>query len=321
VITLVDPSNTIQILRYEPSRSSVWNAWVAAAKNGSFLFQRGYMDYHADRFSDHSLMFVQNGELIAILPANERDGVLQSHGGLTYGGLVVGRRMKSSLMLHVLEALVAYLRERDFKKLIYKAVPHIYHAMPAEEDLYALFRMDAKLIRRDVSSAIASAHREPLSKGRKWSSSRLAREQVEIGESLDYAGFMAMLAAHLQARHGVDPTHTSAEMLLLSSRFPANIRLFVAKKNETLLGGVLMYLNARVAHAQYIASTPEGRAVGATDGVILHILDRMFVSTPYFDFGISTENSGRYLNSGLASYKEGFGARAVVYDTYALDVA
>jgi hypothetical protein len=41
----------------------------------------------------------------------------------------------------------------------------------------------------------------------------------------------------------------------------------------------------------------------------------------YFDFGISTEKGGAYLNSGLAAYKESFGARAVMYDTYEVDVA
>lgn len=314
-------SNTsIQVLRYEPARAHDWNSWVASSKNGSFLFQRGYMDYHADRFSDHSLVFVQDDEVIGILPANEKEGVLHSHGGLTYGGIVVGRRMKTALMLQMFEELMSYLSRQGFRKLIYKTVPHIYHTMPAEEDLYALFRMNATLVRRDVSSAIMNSDREPLGKGRRWSIGRLTREHVEISESLDYSSFMQVLSEHLQTRHGVDPTHTSAEMLQLSSRFPANIRLVVARRNETMLGGVIVYLNARVAHAQYIASTPEGRAIGATDGVISHLLDRAFVDVPYFDFGISTEDAGRYLNSGLAAYKEGFGARAIVYDTYALDV-
>ena len=39
-----------------------------------------------------------------------------------------------------------------------------------------------------------------------------------------------------------------------------------------------------------------------------------------FDFGISTEQGGRYLNEGLIFQKEGFGARTVVYDTYELNI-
>ena len=39
----------------------------------------------------------------------------------------------------------------------------------------------------------------------------------------------------------------------------------------------------------------------------------------YFDFGISNEDGGRYLNRGLAAQKEGFGGRAVVHDFYEVD--
>ena len=40
----------------------------------------------------------------------------------------------------------------------------------------------------------------------------------------------------------------------------------------------------------------------------------------YFDFGISTEDGGRVLNEGLIYQKEGFGGRAVCYDTYEWDI-
>jgi len=34
------------------------------------------------------------------------------------------------------------------------------------------------------------------------------------------------------------------------------------------------------------------------------------------DFGISTENSGRYLNEGLIAQKEGFGGRTNTYEMW-----
>ena len=40
------------------------------------------------------------------------------------------------------------------RSLLYKIVPMIYHSYPSDEDLYALFRMGAKLVRRDISSTI-----------------------------------------------------------------------------------------------------------------------------------------------------------------------
>ena len=39
---------------YDPSMSDEWNRFVASARNATFLFDRGYMEYHSDRFRDAS---------------------------------------------------------------------------------------------------------------------------------------------------------------------------------------------------------------------------------------------------------------------------
>lgn len=75
-----------EIVRYTAQRADEWNRFVAASKNGTFLFDRRFMDYHSDRFSDYSLMVYLKGRLYALLPANADGQTLVSHGGLTYGG-------------------------------------------------------------------------------------------------------------------------------------------------------------------------------------------------------------------------------------------
>ncbi|EAI4884208.1 TPA: GNAT family N-acetyltransferase, partial [Campylobacter coli] len=110
------------------------------AKNGLFMFDRNYMDYHSDRFIDNSLMFYENEKLIALLPCNVSQNILYSHQGLTFGGFIVDENMKQSKMLECFEVLKEYMKENNFKKLIYKSTPYIYHKIPAQEDLYALFR-------------------------------------------------------------------------------------------------------------------------------------------------------------------------------------
>ena len=59
-----------EIIRYTPDRKDEWDRFVAKSKNGTFLFFRDYMDYHADRFRDHSLMFYLDDNLYALMPAN-----------------------------------------------------------------------------------------------------------------------------------------------------------------------------------------------------------------------------------------------------------
>ena len=180
----------LRIERYESAHKPLWDNFVRQSKNGTFLFCRDYMEYHADRFQDFSLLFFEDDKLLALLPANLAANTAVSHGGLTYGGIICGSSMKTSLMLQVFEILLARLRGEGITQLIYKAVPHIYHRFPAEEDLYALFVHGAHLFRRDISAAILLQQRLPLSKGRKSEIKKAAH--LSIAESDDYDAFMAI---------------------------------------------------------------------------------------------------------------------------------
>ncbi|MGG6545868.1 UNVERIFIED_CONTAM: GNAT family N-acetyltransferase, partial [Prevotella sp. 15_C9] len=42
------------IIRYSAGDKERWDRFVRRSKNGTFLMQRDYMDYHADRFQDCS---------------------------------------------------------------------------------------------------------------------------------------------------------------------------------------------------------------------------------------------------------------------------
>ena len=81
--------NPITMTRYTPDRKAEWDAAVEMARNGTFLFRRDYLEYHADRFPDYSYLFFLKGKPIALLPAHRQDDMLCSHRGLTYGGLVL----------------------------------------------------------------------------------------------------------------------------------------------------------------------------------------------------------------------------------------
>ena len=119
-----------------------------------------------DLLTPHSCSF----RALSLSPSCQRtelDDTVVSHGGITFGGIISGQKMKTARMLQVFSALVNKLRERGVKKLIYKAIPHIYHTLPAEEDLYALFLHNARLFRRDVSSTVAAVQKPPVAKGRK----------------------------------------------------------------------------------------------------------------------------------------------------------
>jgi hypothetical protein len=312
----------MKVTRYSISERESWDAFVTGSKNGTFLFQRSYMDYHSDRFTDHSLLFhADKGQLVALLPANERSETLQSHSGLTYGGVICDASMTTPMMLEIFDALFDYMRANGFSRLVYKTIPHIYHRHPAEEDRYALFRNNAHLFRRDVLSVIRSDARLPLQKRRSRKVVQAQKLSLVVETSSDLGAFWAVLEENLLATHGVKPVHTLEEIELLRSRFPDHIKLHLCRENEVAIAGVVMFNSSRVAHVQYISASTRGREIGALDLLFATLIERDYATQPYFDFGISNEQDGQILNVGLIEQKEGFGARAVVHDYYELTLA
>ena len=310
----------LEIRQYHSDNEAQWNTFVAQSKNGTFLIDRRYMDYHAHRFADFSLMiYSEKGSLQALLPAHREGNKLFSHGGLTYGGLVMGNDMTAQKAKQVFESLNVFLKEQGISNVRYKPTPHIYHRCAAEEDLYAIVQCcHASLLFREISSVVMMDETAP-----RWSQLRTRgvkkaeKQGVLVSESDDYEGFWSVLSDNLMQRHGVQPVHSLEEIRLLASRFPRHIRLFVATREGEIVAGTVIYETmGRVAHSQYIAASPRGRQVGALDMLFHYLLTERYVHTPYFDFGISTEQHGEWLNENLIHQKEGFGARGVCYDTY-----
>lgn len=313
----------MNIVRYKNELRSEWDSFVKNAKNSTFLFMRDYMDYHADRFFDCSLMFYDDGKLRALLPANydEKHRTIASHGGLTYGGLILSTDNRGDEVLAMLKAAIEYMKnECGAEKFIYKPLPHIYSSRPSQEDLYALFRLNARIAARSLSSTIDN--REPLeySELRRRKIKKAAKEGITYSECDDWSSYWEILSGVLASSHGCKPVHTLEEIELLHSRFPENIKLHAAHKQGTMAAGCVVYDTGRVAHLQYIAASPEGKAMGALDGLFAHLFENVYKQRDYIDFGISTEDGGNHLNEGLLFQKEGFGGRGIVYDVYEIDL-
>ena len=307
----------MEIRRYRREDKELWNSFVSKARNATFLFDRNYMDYHADRFDDNSFMFYHKGKLKAVLPANVAGDTLYSHQGLTYGGLLLDKKATVEDVLECFDSLNFWLRENGISKVVYKALPWIYQQYPSEEDLYTLtWKCKAQLISRDIASTIVVDNKLKFAESRKSGIRKALSLNIEVGESNDVDGFWHVLEDNLGNRYNAKPVHTASEMKLLMSRFPNNIKLYVAKMNGEIVGGTLIYVTPQVVHTQYISASVEGKKHGALDLLFDYIINKVYANFRYFDFGKSTEQGGAYLNEPLIFQKEGFGGRGVCYDWY-----
>ena len=305
----------LSVRPYVPADAEAWDALVGHSRNGNLLHRRGYMDYHAGRFIDCSLVVERDGEVVAVFPADLRERRVTSHGGLTYAGLISSHALRAGSTLAVFEQIAEAYRALGVECIVYKAVPHVFHAYPAEEDLYALQRMGARLVRRDLSSVIALQEPFRFSEPRRRAVRKAGRAGIRLQVGADPAPFHALLSQVL-LRHQATPTHSLGELRLLQAHFPGQIVLHEALRDGVLLAGAVVYDLGRVVHTQYLAASEEGRHLDALSFLLAELVGGTYADRRYFSFGISTCAEGAVLNRGLVNQKEHFGARAVVHDFY-----
>lgn len=306
-----------EIRRYTLADKTLWDDYVDHARNATFLFKRDYMDYHADRFMDHSLLFYKDGHLHSLLPAHQVSKTLYSHFGLTYGGLIMDIHVTIGDTCCLFEALNDYLRSQGFKKVVYRPIPWIYHQYPSEEDLYAIFwKCGARISTRNIGTTIFLHQHLRWRKDRRRNLRKANGGGVTVVRNGSTEEFWPLLEENLMGRFGAKPVHTLREMELLKSRFPDNIIQYNAYRENRIIGGLIFYVTPQVIHGQYSSSSHEGKAYGAMEAIYHQVIDHDYLDRPYLDFGSSTEENGSVINAGLIAHKEGYGGRGVVYDTY-----
>jgi hypothetical protein len=304
------------IIQYNATYKNEWNDFIARSRNGTFLFHRDYMDYHSDRYKDCSFLFLSRGNICAVLPANVVENVLHSHQGLTYGGLIISPKVTVSDVMLLFKQLGENLKNMGVTKVIYKPVPHIYHKLPSQEDIYTLFRLNAKKIGCAVSTAVFQHNKPGFSELRRRGIKKAQKENLTVLPSEDFHHYMNLVNNNLTNKYGTSAVHSSHEIMRLHSLFPENIQLFVVENAGEMVAGVIVYVMSTVVHVQYIVVNESGKKSGALDLLFDQLINNRFAEIPVFDFGTSTENQGQYLNENLIFQKEGFGGRGIVYETY-----
>ena len=301
---------------YNSSLKSQWDNFINESKNGTFLFNRDFIEYHKNRFKDYSILFYKLDKLIAVFPANRLDDKIYSHQGLTYGGLILSKQIKFSDVFQIFNLLLSHLYETNYSTLIIKEMPEIYKALPSSEVNYLLHRMKAKLIRRDLLSVIKRGNNS-YSRDRIQGNKRGKKFKLTVKETLSFDEFWnTLLIPNLKNKHNVAPVHSLEEITILNESFPKKIRQFNVYLDDKIVAGTTVFETKTTAHIQYISANSEKNKLGSLDYLFIYLIEEVFNKKDYFDFGTSNENNGEFVNQGLLYWKEGFGARSITQDFY-----
>jgi hypothetical protein len=313
--------NGVRVQPFEAGDAQRWDAFVGEALNGTFLHSRRFLGYHGDRFRDLSLLFLdERGRLVGLLPAaaGSEPELVDSHPGITYGGLLHRGDLSGEQALVALRAASRHYHELGYRTLRYRAIPRPYHRRPAEDDSYALFRLDARRSSVNLSAAFELAAARTPSELRQRDAKKAGRSGVSVEvKSAAWQEFWSVLEATLATRHHSKPVHTVAEMPHLAQLFPEEIELVLARIDREPVAGTVLFHSGTVTHTQYLASAPIGRDTGALTRVVEAAIERARErGSAWFSTGTCNEDGGRVLNSGLYRWKLSFGAGGVVHETF-----
>ena len=315
---------SFEIRRYRDHDAEIWDNFCHDAINATFLHRRKFISYHGDKFHDESVLFYYDGRLVGVMPAARDltdDQQVVSHPGLSYGGIVHQGWLCGQRMLDAMTDLLLYYKKLSYQRLLYKSLPYGFAIAPAQDDLYALFRLQAQRVRCDLTNILDLSSRRPPSTRRKRAISQ-AKKHVELVMGHEcLPEFWPIVIDNLWRKHKLKPVHNLSEIMMLIDRFPNNIVFLGAKINGKIEAGLILFNSVKVWHSQYSCASEIGNSYSAMDLLLENAIAEATESgVRYFDFGISTDQAGMNINNGLFQYKYEFGGGAMVHETYKLSL-
>lgn len=308
------------IKKYETKDFSLWNAFLSKAKNATFLFHRDFMEYHADRFQDYSLLVFEGKKLVALLPANKTENVVHSHQGLTYGGLVLSKNAKLYDTIDVFKTVLKFLSENDITHLKLKELPAIYCTTFSDEINYLMHICQSELTMKHNLLVIPLKKEFTIAKSRRQCIKRGKANNLFIKEETNFAIFWnQLLIPNLKEKFNAVPVHTAEEIALLQSRFPDNIRHFNVYHNKELVCGTTVFITDTVVKPQYISGNEKNNELGSLDFLYDYLIHEVGKEKDFFDLGPSHENQGKNIVASIDFWKESFGATSVVQNFYEVE--
>lgn len=296
------------VKRYCSDDFALWNDFISQATNATFLFDRNFMEYHADRFQDFSLLVFEEDILQAVVPANCKDNQIFSHQGLTYGGFVFRNEFPIGQIETVLSETFSFLQSQGFVKCEIKAMLPFYAPDFHAEIQQVLSDKQAKITAQKMNLAIDFRTEYSISKSKLKHYRRLQSEGLVVKKEADCTIFwQEVLEPLLLEKYQTKPLHSLAEINSLQSKFPNHIEQYNLYRDGEILAGITLFKTATVIKSQYGATTENGKKFRALDYLFLYLIDSFKDDYDYFDMGTVDDNSELGYNEGLLNQKKELG--------------
>ncbi|MFH1196897.1 MAG: GNAT family N-acetyltransferase [bacterium] len=315
----------MEIIRYTTEWKEKWDRFVLESNNGTMFHLQRFFDYHTPgKFKFDHLIFLEKGEIIALLPGRLTDSLFESPIGASYGSIVV-KDITFAKTLDIVSALLDYGRQNGIKEFMLTSAPIIYETIQNQSLDFAMRWLGFEYQLHYISSAIHLDKEQDIISRFQPTIRRNIRHtlknpdiRVEINDRYDE--FYPILLAN-KARHNVKPTHSYDDLIKLTELLPECLKLFmVYYKDKPIAGSSMFFANKNVAVCFYNMLLYEYAEFKPIQRVMFEVVK---YSTEqgykYVDIGVSQDTKAANPmtpSMSLIEFKEKFDAHAVMRNTF-----
>lgn len=315
---------SIEIVPYTEEWKDKWDEFVLKSNNGTMFHMQQFFAYHKPgKFKFNHLMFLENGELAALLPGSRIGDTFESPIGASYGSIVTPD-LKFSRAMELVTALLDYAKKEGIKEIELTSAPRVYEKWQNENLDFALLWQGFSYKLHYISSAIKlDPDQEILPRFQSTIRRNIRKSfkegvRVEVNEKYDE--FYPILLDN-KARHNVKPTHSLEDLYKLKELMPDRLKLFMVYHDDKPIGGSLMfYPNETVALCFYNMLLYDYEKYKPIQRVMYEVVkDATEQGYKYVDIGVSQDTSADNPMTpamSLIEFKEKFDAKTVMRNTF-----
>lgn len=314
----------MEIIKYTEEWKEKWDEFVLNSNNGTMFHMQKFFDYHKPgRFPFHHLIFLEKGNIIAVLPGKLINGFFESPVGASYGSIVTGDERFKTYM-DIVSCFLDYAKKENYKEVMLTPAPLIYDKFPDQSLEYALLWQGFSYKTHYISSAIKLDTERDLIQRFKPTARRNVRKtlknddiRVEINERYDQ--FYPILLDN-KSKHNAKPTHSLDELYKLNELMPGYLKLFMVYYKDKPIGGSSMFFpNKQVALCFYNMLLYDYDQYKPIQRVMYEVVQWCTdEGYSYVDIGVSqdtTADDPMTPSMSLIDFKEHFDAKAIMRNT------
>jgi hypothetical protein len=317
----------LKIFSYKENDRKEWESFIQRANNGTIFHSQRFLDYHPrGRFQNHHILIRKKQNLLAVMPAliKEEQGqkAVISYGGASYGGLVTAPGLGIADYNALVSEMTGYWVKQGIKRILVTQPPLVYCRKPDQYLDFCYVKNGYHYLKREVTAVIPLSFKseEDILAGLKQETRTALRKAqragIEVRRSDDLAEFYHILERNLGARHNVKPTHTLEELLKLKRLLPDQVLQFTSYLGRKALAGITVFVcNPKAILAFYISHDQRYQELRPVNSVYYQVM-RWAWSQGYKHLDLGTFTLNMEPNWGLGKFKENFGARGYLRDTF-----